>query len=83
MSYSYYRIALAIVVAAIAACFLTIITATADQIEASALLPSDGRVIGAQCSLNAWPFYEDHCLRDRRPRGAQLKAYRVVTTERD
>ena len=86
-SYSYYRILLAIVAAAVAAFFLTILTATADQSEASALAPSDvwsnSRGIGQRCSQRAWPYYETHCLRDQRPRGAQTKSFRVVTTERE
>ena len=86
VSYSSYRIVLAIAAAAIAACFFTIITATADQVEASALVSSDfrsdGRAVGPQCSQRAWPYYEAHCLRDRRPRTAQTKSFRIVTTER-
>jgi hypothetical protein len=82
VSYSNYRIILAIAAAAVAACFLTIMTATADQVEAGAQIV-DGRTIGPQCSQLAWPFYEDHCLRDRRPRSAQIKSFRVVTTERE
>jgi hypothetical protein len=74
LSFSFYRIVLAIVVAAIVACFFTIITATADQVEASA------PIIGAQCSQDAWPYYETHCLRDRRQSDA--RPARVVTTER-
>jgi hypothetical protein len=74
VSYSVYRIVLAVVAAAIVACFFTIITATADQVEASA------PIIGAQCSQQAWPYFEAHCLRDRRQSDA--RPARVVTTER-
>jgi hypothetical protein len=88
MSYSVYRIVLAVVTAAVVACFFTIITATADQVEVSARTnvlsgnQFDKRPIGPQCSLRAWPYYEAHCVRDMRPRGEQAKAARVVTTER-
>ena len=74
MSYSAYRIVLAVVAAAVVACFFTIITATADQVE------SNAPTIGAQCLEQAWPYYQDHCLRDRRQ--SQALRARVVTTER-
>lgn len=83
VSYSFYRIVLAIAAAALTAFFFTIITATADQIEPSELVSSDGRVVGAKCSQQAWPYYEAHCLRDRRPHSAQAKSFRIVTTERE
>ena len=74
VTYSAYRIVLAVVAAAVVACFFTIITATADQIEAN--VP----IIDASCSEQAWPYYETHCLRDRRQSDA--RPTRVVTTER-
>ena len=74
VSFSVYRIVLAIAAAAVVACFFTIITATADPVEFSA------RIIGAQCSQQAWPYYETHCLRDRRQSDA--RPARVVSTER-
>ncbi len=88
MSYSYYRIVLALVAAALVACFFTIITATADQREDSARVAVvsgdqlDRRPIGPQCSQRAWPYYEADCLRDLRPQSEQPKNVRVVTTER-
>jgi MFS superfamily sulfate permease-like transporter len=88
MSYSFYRIVLAVVAAALVACFFTIITATADQVEAGARSNVvsgnrlDERPIGPQCAQRAWPYYEAHCLRDLRPRNEQPKTVRVVTTER-
>lgn len=72
--YSAYRIVLAIVAAAVVACFFTIITATADQVEVSA------PIIGVQCSQQAWPYYAAHCLRDRRQ--SEARPARIVTTER-
>lgn len=74
MPYSAYRIVLAIVAAAVVACFFTIITATADQVEVSA------PIIGVQCSQQAWPYYAAHCLRDRRQ--SEARPARIVTTER-
>jgi hypothetical protein len=65
---------LAVVAAAIVACFFTIITATADQIEVNA------PIIGEQCSQQAWPYYATHCLRDRWQ--SEARSTRVVTTER-
>jgi hypothetical protein len=88
MSYSFYRIVLAVVAAALVACFFTIITATADQLEDSARVNvvSGDRLgespISTGCAQRAWPYYEAHCLRDLRPRSEQPKTVRVVTTER-
>ena len=82
MLYSNYRIVLAITVAALIACFFTILTATADQVEAGARI-ANGGPFGAQCSQRAWPYYEAHCLQDWRPRGALPRSFRIVTTERE
>jgi hypothetical protein len=88
MSYSHYRILLAVVAAALIACIFTIISATADQAGAGTgeNVASGGRLderpIGPQCSERAWPYYEAHCLRDSRPPSKQPKNVRVVTTER-
>ena len=81
VTYPTYRILLAIVAAAIVACFFTIITATADQIENSRMT-EDGPY-GAQCSQQAWPYYEAACLVDQRVNRARPKLFRVVTTERE
>ena len=74
MPYSSYRIVLAVVTAAIVACFFTIITATADQVETNA------PIIGVNCSEQAWPYFEANCLRDRRQ--SEARPTRIVTTER-
>ena len=35
------------------------------------------------CSERAWPYYENHCLRDRgQPVGQQAKPVRVVSADR-
>jgi hypothetical protein len=74
VSFSVYRIVLAIVAAAVVACFFTIITATADLAEESV------SVFGARCTDQAWPYYETHCLRDRRQ--SDVRTSRIVSTER-
>ena len=74
MSYSVYRIVLAVVAAAVVACFFTIITATADQVEANA------PIIGTKCSQQAWPYFEAYCLRDQRQ--SEARPARIVTTDR-
>jgi hypothetical protein len=88
MLYSPYRILLAVVAAAAVACFLTIITATADPAGASTGIRAGkdertiDRSIGPKCSERAWPYYEAHCLRDLRPQSARPSSIRFVTTER-
>jgi hypothetical protein len=88
MLYSPYRILLAVAAAAAVACFLTIITATADSagastgIRAGKVEQTSGRSIGPKCSERAWPYYEAHCLRDLRPQAARPAKVRFVTTER-
>ena len=81
VTYPTYRILLAIVAAAIVACFFTIITATADQVESSRI--TEGGSFRAQCSQRAWPYYEAACLVDQRVNRARPKLFRVVTTERE
>ena len=42
----------------------------------------DLRPIGADCSPQAWPYYEANCLRDRRETSRQAKPVRLITTDR-
>jgi hypothetical protein len=42
----------------------------------------DLRPIGAECSPQAWPYYEADCLRDRRQVSRQAKPVRLITTDR-
>ncbi len=78
----------AVVLAALVAGALTIIPGTSDQVAASAPLNSgkgdrlDIRVLGVNCSEQAWPHFEAGCLRDKRRAMGQAKAVRVVTTDR-
>jgi hypothetical protein len=42
----------------------------------------DLRPVGADCSQQAWPYYEATCLRDHRQASRQAKPVRLVTTDR-
>jgi hypothetical protein len=42
----------------------------------------DLRPIGADCSPQAWPYYEANCLRDRREASRQAKPVRLISTDR-
>jgi hypothetical protein len=42
----------------------------------------DLRLVGADCSSQAWPYYQADCLRDRRQVSRQAKPVRLVTTDR-
>ena len=42
----------------------------------------DLRPVGADCSPQAWPYYEADCLRDRRQVSRQPKPVRLITTDR-
>src|SRR3989442_500702 len=78
----------AVVAAAAIAGALAILPGTSEQVAASAPLNSgkgdrlDIRVLGAQCSELAWPYYEAGCLRDRRQAMGQAKTVRVVSADR-
>ena len=42
----------------------------------------DQRPVGAECSPQAWPYYEANCLRDRRQVSRQAKPVRLITADR-
>ncbi len=43
----------------------------------------DTRAIGTKCSEQAWPFYENNCVRDRREAMGQVtREVRVVVADR-
>jgi hypothetical protein len=42
----------------------------------------DVRPVGAECSLQPWPYYEANCLRDRREASRQAKPVRLISTDR-
>jgi hypothetical protein len=84
-----YRPLSAIVLAGLVAGAVTVfLTGASDAVVASSPLNSgkgdrlDIRPLGAQCSEQAWPYFEAGCLRDRRMAMGQAKAARVVTTDR-
>jgi hypothetical protein len=39
-------------------------------------------LVGADCSPQAWPYYEADCLRDLRQVSRQAKPVRLITTDR-
>jgi hypothetical protein len=42
----------------------------------------DYRPLGTDCSQQAWPYYQPHCLRDRSQVSGQARTVRLVTTDR-
>jgi hypothetical protein len=42
----------------------------------------DYRPLGPNCSQQAWPYFENACMRDRSQNAGRAKAVRVVTTDR-
>jgi hypothetical protein len=42
----------------------------------------DLRPVGADCSPQAWPYYEANCLRDRREASRQAKPVRLISIDR-
>jgi hypothetical protein len=42
----------------------------------------DLRPLGADCSPQAWPYYEANCLRDPRQVSRQAKPVRMITPDR-
>jgi hypothetical protein len=77
-------IALAILIAGT----ITILPSFSDRVVASAPIHAgksdrlDIRPLGAQCSEQAWPYFEAHCLRDKRAVMGQAKPARIVTADR-
>jgi hypothetical protein len=77
-------LALAILIAGTA----TILPSLSDRVVASAPIHSgkgdrlDIRPLGAQCSEQAWPYFEANCLRDKRTSMGQAKPARIVTADR-
>jgi hypothetical protein len=42
----------------------------------------DLRPVGADCSPQAWPYYEANCLRDSRQVSRQAKPVRLISIDR-
>jgi hypothetical protein len=78
----------AVVFAALIASAVTILPSFSDRVVASAPIHSgkgdrlDIRPLGTACSEKAWPYFEAKCLRDGRSPLGQVKAARIVTTDR-
>jgi len=78
----------AVVVAALIAGGVTLLTGSSDKVVASAPLNSgkgdrlDIHPIGKRCSQQAWPYFEARCTRDRRQATGQPRNVRIVTTDR-
>jgi hypothetical protein len=74
--------------AALLAGTATILTSFSDKVVASAPMHSgksdrlDIRPLGAQCSEQAWPYFEANCVRDKRAAMGHAKAPRIVTSDR-
>ena len=78
----------AVAVAASAAAALTLLPGFAPQVEASvpqALAKGDRldiRLVGRDCSEQAWPNFEASCLRHAGSRLATVRQARLVTADR-
>jgi hypothetical protein len=78
----------AVVLAALVAGTVTIISGASDTVVASAPLNSgkgdrlDSRPLGTRCSQQAWPYFEADCLRDTRKAMGQAQSVRIVTADR-
>jgi hypothetical protein len=83
-----YRSISAVALAVLIAGAVTVIPTFSEKVVASAPIHSgkgdrlDIRVLGSQCSEQAWPYFESNCLRDRRAAMGQVKAARIVTADR-
>jgi len=78
----------AIASAALIAGAATILPGFSDKVVASAPIIAgkgdrlDIRPRGADCSEQAWPYFEAGCLRDTRSAFGQAKAVRLIVAER-
>lgn len=78
----------AIAVAALVAFAVTILPGAGNQVSASAPITTgkgdrlDIHAVGANCSQQAWPYYEAKCLKDARQPMSRAKTVRVVSTDR-
>jgi hypothetical protein len=78
----------AIALAALIAGTVTILPTFSNPVVASAPIHAgkgdrlDIRLLGSQCSEQAWPYFEANCLRDARTTIGQAKSARIVTADR-
>jgi hypothetical protein len=83
-----YRPISILALAALVAGAWIILPAASDKVVASAPIHSgkgdrlDIRPLGAQCSEQAWPYYESNCLRDKRMAMGEAKPVRIVRPDR-
>jgi len=84
-----YRFISAVALAGVIATCATILpTSFSDKVVASAPIHSgkgdrlDVRPVGAQCSEQAWPYFEAKCLRDGRIAMGVAKPARIVSADR-
>jgi hypothetical protein len=83
-----YRSISAIALAALVAGAATILLNFSGEVVASAPIHSgkgdrlDIRPLGAQCSEQAWPYFEAKCLRDKRVTMGKAATARIVTADR-
>jgi hypothetical protein len=86
--YKAYRSISLLALAGLIAGAVTVMPGASDKVVASSPLNSgkgdrlDIRPIGAQCSEQAWPYFEAGCMRDRRVAMGQAKTVRIVTADR-
>jgi hypothetical protein len=79
----------AIALAAFIAGTVTILPTFSDRVVASAPIHGgkgdrlDSRALGTQCSMQAWPYFEADCLRDKRAALGKVKdPARIVAADR-
>jgi len=83
-----YRSVSALALAGLVAGAVTILAGASERVVASAPIHGgkgdrlDIRPLGSACSQQAWPYFETHCVRDRRMALGRPHAARVVATDR-
>lgn len=82
-----YKTLSAVIAAALGAALVVALPGFSPEVEARTPPPvvkSDRLDIGpaADCSQQAWPYYQADCLRDRNRPNGQARTVRVVTTDR-
>jgi len=87
MANNYHRSIPALAVAALVAGTLTVLPSFSDPVVASAPIHGgkgdrlDIRPLGANCSEQAWPYFEARCLRDSRAAFGRVKPARVIPVD--
>lgn len=74
--------------AALIAALLVAVPGMSPEVEASTPNPAaksdrfDFKPTGSACSQRGWPYFETSCLRDRAAPMREVKAVRLVSTDR-